>query len=557
MFKKIRFLLWSLFFAITASSIQAQPLAGPSPRIIGGVDATPGDYPWAVALLRANITGGFNAQFCGGSLIADRWVLTAAHCVDGFSSASEIQVAIGIDDLDAIHSSDRKSINTIFVHPDYDAALQENDIALLELTTPSSAPVLAVADNNLMNTTIAVGDPMTIIGWGTTNASTPSYPNLLQEADVPLFDFTSCNDTDIYNGDLTSNMFCAGFAGGGTDTCQGDSGGPILYFNAGDSTWYQTGITSFGNGCAVANNPGVYTRAANYLSWINDTTAIAFPNQYQFGFHGIGRVTSATLTLRNYSGTGITVNSVQLTNSTIFSLSSETCTGVVIANGGNCTITLQFLAVGAGTQLATLTVDLGTGGTLGTAISGVGLDAIGSIALDESPSRTWYSGGDARWSSTSIANSNNDNALRSGSIGNNQSSALLAYFTGPSTLSFRWKASTEQSYDFQKLYIDGVLIDAISGEQDWTQRNIALTPGTHRVAWVYEKDITDIGGLDTVWLDSVNTPYSGSTIPGDPVVTSGFGGGGGAFSETWILLFTVMFILRTMLSYHAQCRARR
>jgi len=537
-------LLIALLLAGFAVSAQAKPVSDITPRIIGGIDTNPNDYPWATALLFADVNDGFNAQFCGGTLIASRWVLTAAHCVNSFSSASEIEVAIGINNLDNISNTDRKIVQNIFMHPDYDTISLDNDIALLELAIPSNNAVLAIADNNLTDN-IAIGELMTIIGWGATSPLplTPAYPNLLQETQIPRFNFDNCNT--IYNSTLTSNMICAGFAAGEKDTCQGDSGGPILYFNTSDNTYYQTGVTSFGNGCAVANNPGVYTRAANYLDWINNTMPTPqLVGQHQLGYHGVNRSTSTTLTLHNDSNAGITVSAINLSNPANFTLLSQNCTGTTIVNNDSCSMTLQFQAASAGTHLATLDVDFGTGNpSINTTISGTGLATVDATGLDEIPPRLWYSGDDANWFNAFTGNSNGETAMRSGNIGNNQNTALLAYFTGPDDLSFRWKASTEQGVDLLKLYIDDILIDTISGDQDWQQRNIALSTGEHRVVWVYEKNIAASALQDTVWLDSINTPLA-------PPPGGGLSGGGGKFSELFLLLLAIVLILRKGLHHH-------
>jgi len=536
-------LLTGLLLTGFSISAQAEPATGVTPRIIGGTNASPDDYPWAVALLRANIGDGFDAQFCGGTLIASRWILTAAHCVNDLSSASEIEVAIGINNLNNISNTDRQTVSNIFVHPSYNTISLNNDIALLELATPSSNTALNIADNNLTDN-IATDELMTIIGWGTTNANlqTPIFPNLLQETQIPRFDFAACNS--IYNNLLTDNMICAGFAAGGKDTCQGDSGGPILYFNTSDSTYYQTGVTSFGNGCAVANTPGVYTRAANYIDWINNTMSTTLAGQRQFGYHGINRSASTTLTLNNNSGADIAVSAVNLDNPTNFTLLSQNCTDTIIVDDSNCSIPLQFQATNVGTHLATLSIDFGSGNpSINSAISGTGLATVNNATgLDETPARLWYSGDNASWFNAPTNNSTGGTAMRSGNIGDNQNTALLAYFTGPDTLSFRWKASTEQDFDLLKLYINDVLIDAISGNQDWQQRNIALSAGEHRVVWVYEKDSTVSEFQDTVWLDSINTPFVNN--PGSGSGSDGGGGGGGKLSRLFLLLLIVMLVLR-------------
>ncbi len=533
-------LLVMLLLAGFSTSTQAEPDGGITPRIIGGTTANPGDHPWAVALLRTSISTGFGAQFCGGTLIASRWVLTAAHCVENLSSASEIEVAIGINNLDNINNADRQTVSNIFIHPSYNTISLNNDIALLELATPSNNAVLAIADNNFTDN-IATAELMTIIGWGSVKATSPFvFPSLLQETQIPRFDFAACNT--VYSNLLTNNMICAGFAAGGKDTCQGDSGGPILYFNTSNDTYYQTGVTSFGDGCAAANKPGVYARTANYLDWINATTSvIALAKQHQFGYHGVGHSTSTTLTLYNYSGENITVSAINLDDSTNFTLPSQDCTGT-ITNNDSCSITLQFQATNASTHQATLSVDFGTGNpTLTTAISGIGLATINATDLDETPARPWYSESAASWLSANISNSTGGTAMRSGNISDSQNTVLLAYFTGPDTLDFRWKASTEQGPDLLKLYINGVLSDSISGNQDWQQRNIPLSAGEHRVAWIYEKNRTVSQFQDTVWLDSINTPFVNNPGNGGSV---GDEEGGGKLSGLFLLLLIVMLVLR-------------
>jgi len=535
-----------LLLAGFSTSTQAEPGGNITPRIIGGTNANPDDYPWAVALLRPTVSNGFNAQFCGGTLIASRWVLTAAHCVEDLSSASEIEVAIGINNLNNISITDRKTVNNIFVYPAYDTNSQDNDIALLELATPSTNTVLAIADNTLTDN-INIGELMTIIGWGTTNANpqTPSFPDLLQETQIPLFDFDICNI--IYNNLLTSNMICAGFAAGGKDSCMGDSGGPMLYFNTDDDTYYQTGITSFGNGCAEANKPGVYTHVANHRNWITDTILVSLVGQRQLGYHGINRSTSTTLTLQNTSGADVTISAINLDNPANFTLLSQNCDGATLVNNSSCSITLQFQAMNVGTHMAALSIDFDTATpSINATISATVLASSNTIGLDEIPARPWYSGDNASWFNVITSNSNGGTAMRSGNISDNQRTALLAYFTGPDTLSFRWKSSTEQNFDLLKLYINGVFIDAISGDQDWQQREITLSAGEHRVIWVYEKDLTISTLQDTVWLDSINTSFLPVTppLPDNTTTIDVSNGGGGKPSEFFLLLLTVILVWR-------------
>jgi secreted trypsin-like serine protease len=111
------------------------------PQIMGGTEAGSGDWPWMTALLSANTTDLYAAQFCGGALIAPTWVLTAGHCVEG-KTAAEIQVAVGVYDLNA-WSGTRIAVKRIIAHPAY-VNFYANDIALLELKTSSSKTPLTI-----------------------------------------------------------------------------------------------------------------------------------------------------------------------------------------------------------------------------------------------------------------------------------------------------------------------------------------------------------------------------------------------------------------------------
>lgn len=544
----LRKLLLLLYLLTYAGITQAQRVDGISPRIIGGSVANPTAYPWVTALLNANESNVFIAQDCGGSLIDARWVLTAAHCVDSFSSASELDVAIGFADL-SDSTIVRTAIANIYIHPGYTSNSNNNDIALLELATPSSNDTLALADNSLTDTIYSNNFLMTVIGWGTTvtPATSSTFPLLLQEAQIPPHNFSSCRS--VYGRALTNNMICAaGTTSGGKDACQGDSGGPMFYQDAG--IWYLTGIISFGTSCARPNIPGVYTRVANYLSWINGTItfAAAFPDGYQFGYHGEGVAPTQILTLTNNSGTDITVTDVSLTTMTNFIITGQTCTTGSIANNASCTINLRFQTTGTGTQFDTLNIVLNTGTTFSNPVSGTVLSVVSAeTALDETPARIWYSGGDGtspNWFNNNVANSNGNTAMRSGYIGDNEDSILFSYFSGP-TLNYRWKSSSEQYLDFLSLYVDGVFIASISGNRDWGQCSITLSPGEHRIAFIYEKNSSNSSFQDAVWLDSVNTVYSGESAGclGKPITSSSNrNGGGGGISGLFLTLLLLLLV---------------
>ena len=262
-----------LFFLLgTGLSVQAQE-DDPPQRIVGGNAADPGEWPWQVALVNGDATNFYYGQFCGGSLIDEEWVLTAAHCVYDLTSVSEVDVVAGIYDLWApVAGYQRRDVTHIVMHPDYNDSTSDSDIALLKLSSPISIggtgetktaliPLVSDSVGSLSGTTSWV------TGWGNTE-SVPEWPDELQEVDVPIITNTLCSSS--YGG-ITATMMCAGYQQGGKDSCQGDSGGPLVINDAGN--WKLAGVVSWGYGCADPNYYGVYARVSEFTTWINTCKA--------------------------------------------------------------------------------------------------------------------------------------------------------------------------------------------------------------------------------------------------------------------------------------------
>src|SRR5579871_741871 len=283
-------------------------------KVYGGQDAPPGAFPYQVSLILSEARKGeeFNYHICGGSLIADTWVLTAGHCVTQQGEIVDpkgINVYIGSVNF---KNGDRIAVKSVYRHPQYNADFTDNDVALLKLErAPKGVKFgkIALIDGTKDASLETPGTDLTIVGWGTTEQG--SLSKNLRYTSVKMVDRAECNanilqnraanlddslsvifrnfriDTDEKMNDVRAailkdagqivneNMICAGEpnpkAGAEFvhDTCQGDSGGPLVA-KSGDKP-VQVGIVSWGEGCGIPKLHGVYTRLGKFVDWVKST----------------------------------------------------------------------------------------------------------------------------------------------------------------------------------------------------------------------------------------------------------------------------------------------
>ncbi|KPP66066.1 chymotrypsin-like [Scleropages formosus] len=229
-------------------------------RIVNGEEAVPHSWPWQVSL--QDFTG---FHFCGGSLISENWVVTAAHC----GVRTSHRVILGEHD----HDSNSEAIQTmkvggVFQHPSYNPFTIDNDITLVKLASPAilnshvSPVCVAETGDNFPG-----GMKCVTTGWGLTNHNALETPPLLQQAALPLLTNTECQR--FWGNKISSVMICAGAAG--ASSCMGDSGGPLVCQKAG--AWTLVGIVSWGSGTCSVSSPGVYARVTELREWMDKTIA--------------------------------------------------------------------------------------------------------------------------------------------------------------------------------------------------------------------------------------------------------------------------------------------
>ncbi|GCB61927.1 chymotrypsin-like protease CTRL-1 [Scyliorhinus torazame] len=254
-------LLWIVCLAIaTVTTVAGAPSVYPietyTSRIVNGQLAKPGSWPWQVSLQNY-----YGRHFCGGSLVNQNWVITAAHC--NFNPGYH-HVVLGESDL---HSSAEpvqvKTVSQVITHPYWDPRNMNYDCTLLRLSSPANinnyvSPIRLVAASAY----VPGGTTCITTGWGRTVSGGPTSTKLMQ-TNMPIIDPQACRQ--YWGNQISDAMICAGASG--SSSCQGDSGGPLVCY--GNTGWNLVGIVSWGTVNCNVYSPAVYARVSKFRSFID------------------------------------------------------------------------------------------------------------------------------------------------------------------------------------------------------------------------------------------------------------------------------------------------
>ena len=474
------FFFFSAFYAMFASVANASSQVV-TPRVVGGseVQVAPS---WMV-YLESDI------GTCGGSMITNRWVLTAAHCVQN-ANVSETFIKWGDADLKSA-SSREVEVEAIYVHPNYQpievAGVPLNDLALLYLESAIDVDAVTIPSSTLAQTVVS-GDTVTTYGWGLTGSGETSEQ--LRTADLSFRTQADC-DSDLVD-DVEPGSVCA-IAEDATN-CSGDSGGPLIALVGGDELLM--GVVSYGAfdeslGTCPVNSLGVYMSPTYYYLWIASVTGlISVDGDLDFGYMGVGRTFTETYTVTNNLSTSIDITNMAVTgdDAATFSIGSNGCLKT-LSPRQTCNFSITAFSVSSGAKRAELEIEQGE-----SSVSlGLRAEFLSAVAVGAG-----VSGNGAQWFSESnpwvYSASLGGDALPgfvSGEDGAGADSLLLVHINGPLTLAFSGSSLTNAAFD-------GVFVSLDNEELRWYRLDesdagfgVNIPSGEHRVLFDYGKSVTE------------------------------------------------------------------
>ncbi|MDA0113733.1 serine protease [Vibrio sp. 2art] len=503
-----------------------------STRIIGGEPANTSDWKFIASLVRKGQPTSIG-HFCGGSFLGGKYVLTAAHCVEGLN-ADDIDIVLGLYDQNNESQSQRIAVNNIYSHNEYNSNTTNNDIALIELERNIDSATIDLATPELLDS-VRVGDKLHVAGWGNTSTTDRIYPTVLQQVDLEYVDRATCQNLPGNYSNVSDDGICAGYYWGGKDSCQGDSGGPLIVDDNGINKLL--GVVSWGDGCAQPNAYGVYANVAHFQhnGWIDSHRNTISYTQYR-DLHFVERkAQQETFTIRNDDT--IPFNIYESTISYGSTIEKSTCTGT-LKPSQSCQITVGYQP---SYSESVTTIELFTDhpklSKLTTTFKYTGVDKASSSLSSAIP----LAGANVYTNEYAWTTENGE--LQSAEMGMSTGASILHLTDLPKgKLSMDFKVLSD-GFDYFVVFVNGQEYDYTRQLLDYSELSIDFYRKSNTVTFAYLKNYEFSGGYNAqAYIRNIKMSVSSDNTSESSVTKTS--SSGGSFSISLLILLATGPFLR-------------
>ncbi len=504
-----------------------------STRIIGGEPANTSDWKFIASLVRKGQPTSIG-HFCGGSFLGGKYVLTAAHCVEGLN-ADDLDIVLGLYDQNRESQAQRIAVNNIYSHTAYNSHTTNNDIALIELEHSVDSATIDLATPEVLDS-VRVGDKLHVAGWGNTSTTDRVYPTVLQQVDLEYVDRATCQNLSGNYSNVSDDGICAGYYWGGKDSCQGDSGGPLIVDYNGINKLL--GVVSWGDGCAQPNAYGVYANVAHFQhnGWIDSHRNTMSFTQYR-DLHFVERkAQQETFTIRNDEvNTPINITGVTLTSG--ISLAKNTCTAT-LEPSQSCQITVGYYpSYSESVETIEVFTDHPQLSKLSTTFKYSGIDKASSSLSSAIP----LAGANVYTNEYAWTAENSE--LQSADMGMSTGASILHLTDLPKgKLSMDFKVLSD-GFDYFVVFVNGQEYDYTRQLLDYNELSIDLYRKSNTVTFAYLKNYEFNGGYNAqAYIRNIKMSVSSDKTSESSITKTS--SSGGSFSISLLMLLAAGSFLR-------------
>ncbi|MDF4333187.1 serine protease [Vibrio parahaemolyticus] len=504
-----------------------------STRIIGGEPANTSDWKFIASLVRKGQPTSIG-HFCGGSFLGGKYVLTAAHCVEGLN-ADDLDIVLGLYDQNRESQAQRIAVNNIYSHTAYNSHTTNNDIALIELEHSVDSATIDLATPEVLDS-VRVGDKLHVAGWGNTSTTDRVYPTVLQQVDLEYVDRAICQNLSGNYSNVSDDGICAGYYWGGKDSCQGDSGGPLIVDDNGINKLL--GVVSWGDGCAQPNAYGVYANVAHFQhnGWIDSHRNTISYTQYRYLHFVERKAQQETFTIRNDEvNTPINITGVTLTSG--ISLAKNTCTAT-LAPSQSCQITVGYYpSYSESVETIEVFTDHPQLSKLSTTFKYSGIDKASSSLSSAIP----LAGANVYTNEYAWTAENSE--LQSADMGMSTGASILHLTDLPKgKLSMDFKVLSD-GFDYFVVFVNGQEYDYTRQLLDYNELSIDLYRKSNTVTFAYLKNYEFNGGYNAqAYIRNIKMSVSSDKTSESSITKTS--SSGGSFSISLLMLLAAGSFLR-------------